>query len=138
MAQTAGVISGNIMGLYIDSNRVAAVKGVNLDLATNMTDMNNAGTGDYDTVKPSRRNWSASGNGHFAFDDDYNMEFLFDAWKAGTLCVCKFTTNVNDDLDFTGSGYIETLKASFPDHENSTFDFSIKGTTDQVKTVHPA
>ena len=137
MAQTAGVISGHVMGLYVGTHLIAAIKGVNLDLATNMLDMNNAGTGDFDTVKPARRNWSASGNGHFMFDQTYNMAYLFDAWKASTLLVCKFTTGVDDDIHFTGSGYIESLKASFPDHENSTFDFSIKGTTDQVKTVHP-
>lgn len=138
MAQTAGIISGHIMGIYIGTSLIAAMKGVNLDMGTNMIDMNNAGTGDYDVVKPGRRNWSASGNGHFQFDATYGMKDLFDAWKAGTLLVVKFTTHVDGDLDFTGSGYIESLKASFPDHENSTFDFSIKGATDQVKTTHPA
>jgi len=62
MAQTTGVISGHLMGIYISNVLIGAMKGVNLDMGVNMLDMNNAGTGDYDTVKPSRRNWSASGN----------------------------------------------------------------------------
>jgi hypothetical protein len=136
MAQTPGTIQGHIMGLYVGANRIAAMKGVNLDLGVAMLDMNNADTGDYDTVKPARRNWSASGNGHFQFDAGYGVKDLFDAWKAGTLLVCKFSTYVTLDIDFTGSGYIESLKASFPDHENSTYDFSIKGATDAARATH--
>jgi len=136
MAQTAGVISGNIMGLYIGGNRIAAVKGVNLDLGTNMLDMNNAGTGDYDTVKPSRRNWSASGNGHFTFSEGYAFDDLFDAWKAGTLLTVRFSTENPGDIDYAGTGYVETLKANFTDHENSTYDFTIKGSSDLTKSTN--
>jgi hypothetical protein len=137
MAQTPGTLSGHIMGLYIGANRIAAIKNVNLEFSASMMDANNADSGDYDVVKPSRRNWSASGNGHFQFDSAHNMQELFDAWKAGTKLVCKFTTHNADDLDYTGNGYIESLKAAFPDHEATTYDFSIKGTTDSYKTIHP-
>lgn len=136
MAQTTGVISGHLMGIYIGNSLVAAMKGVNLDMGTQMLDMNNAGTGDYDTVKPSRRNWSASGNGHFSFDAAYSFEDLWDAWKAGTSLTVRFSTENPGDIDYSGTGYIESLKASFPDHENSTFDFTIKGASDLAKAVN--
>ena len=136
MAQTPGTISGQIMGIYNGANRLTAMKGVNLDLGNDEVDMNNCDTGDFNIIKPARRNWSASGNGHFQFDATHSITELFDAWKNGTLLVIKFTTGVTGDYDFTGSGYIDSLKANFPDHENSTFDFSIKGATDMVRSVH--
>jgi len=115
---------------------VAAMKNVSLDLGVAMRDMNNAGTGDFDTVKPGRRNWSASGSGHFQFDAAFGYEDLYDAWKAGKQLTCVFSSATTGNLDFTGIGYIESLKAKFPDLENSTYDFNIKGSTDNIKTTH--
>jgi len=136
MAQTTGVISGHLMGIYISNVLIGAMKGVNLDMGVNMLDMNNAGTGDYDTVKPSRRNWSASGNGHFTFSEGYTFEDLFDAWKAGTSLTVRFSTENPGDIDYAGTGYVESLKANFPDHENSTYDFTIKGSSDLTKSTN--
>jgi len=136
MAMTVGNVSGHLMGIYIGAALIGAMKGVNLDMGVNLMDMNNAGTGDYDTVKPSRRNWSASGNGHFQFDAAYGFEDLWDAWKAGTELTLRFSTENTGDIDYSGTGYIESLKASFPDHENSTYDFSIKGSSDLTKAIN--
>ena len=136
MAQTAGVISGQIMGIYISNVLIGAMKNVSLDAGTSMIDMNNAGTGDFDTVKPGRRNWSASGNGHFSFDATYGYEDLWDAWKAGTKLSLRFSSENPGDIDYSGDGYIESLKASFPDHELATFDVSIKGCTDLSKATN--
>ena len=134
---TAGTFFGHLMGLYIGGVRIAAMKGVNLDLGVDTIDMNNADTGDYNVIKPARRNWSASGNGHFQFDAAYGWKDLFDAWKAGTLLTAKFSTNVTGDINYTGTGYIDSLKSSFPDHENATYDVSIKGSSDITKATNP-
>jgi hypothetical protein len=136
MAQTAGTFMGHLMGIYISDVRISVAKGVNLSMGSAMRDMNNSDTGDFDTVKPGRRNWSASGNCHFTFDAGYSFEDLLDAWKAGTLLVCRFSTENPGDIDFSGNGYIESLKASFSDHENATYDFSIKGATDLSKSTN--
>lgn len=138
MAQTAGTLSGHVMGLYIGGTRVAAIKNVSLDFSAGMMNTNNADTGDYESKKPARRSWSASGNGHFQFDAGYNYEALFNALTGKTKVRCVFTTHVADDIDFAGNGYIESLKAAFPDHDASTYDFTIAGETDVYKAVHPA
>jgi hypothetical protein len=134
---TAGTFQGHIMALYVGGVKVVAMKGVNFDMGSAMLDMNNADTGDFDTVKPARRNWSASGNGQFQFDANYGFKELFDVWKAGTKITCKFATVSAGDVNYTGDGYIESLKASFPDHEIATYDFSIKGTSDITKATNP-
>jgi hypothetical protein len=109
---------------------------VNLEFSTGMMDINNGDSGDFDQAKPSRRSWSASGNGHFQFDANYGFEDLWDAWKAGTLLTVRFSTENPGDIDYAGTGYVTSLKASFPDHENSTFDVSIQGASDLTKTTN--
>lgn len=136
MGQTAGTFQGHKMGIYIGGTLVAAANNVNLDMGVNMVDINNADTGDYDVVAPSRRNASASGSCHFQFDAGYGFEDLFNAWKAGTKLSLRFSTENPGDIDYSFDGYIESLKASFPDHANSTYDFTIRACTDVSKATN--
>lgn len=136
MAQTAGTFSGHLMGIYISNVLIVAMKNVSLDMGVGMLDMNNAGTGDYDVKKPSRRNWSASGSGHFQFDANYGFEDLWDAWKAGTQLTVRFSTENPGDIDYSGTGYITSLKCTFPDHDNSTYDVTIEGNSDLSKATN--
>lgn len=140
MGSTTGTIQGHVMALYMggeDLTRIAAIKNVSFDLSANMVDNNNVDTGDYDVVAPGRRRWSASGSGHFQFDAGYGIEDLFDAWKAKTMVYCLFSDD-NDDIKYFGKGYIESLKTSFPDHENSTYDFTINGGASDMEKLDSA
>jgi hypothetical protein len=127
---TTGTFMGHLMGIYIGGTKIAATKGVQFSLGTNLRDMNNGDTGDFESVAPGRRNVSASGSGHFQFNASYGVKDLIAAWKAGTLLTVLVSTASSGDQTYSFTGYLEKLDADFPDHENSTWSWSIRGTSD--------
>lgn len=127
---TAGTFQGHIMGIYIGATRIAATTGVQFSLGTAMVEIHNADTGDANVVQPSRRNASASGSGHFAFDAAYGAKDLIAAWKAGTKLTVLISTASSGDATYSFDGYIEKFDADFPDHAASTYTYSIVSTTD--------
>ncbi len=133
---TAGTFMGHLMGIYIGASKIAATKGAQLSFGANMRDMNNADTGDFEAVAPGRRNVSASGSGHFQFDAAYGIKDLIAAWKAGTLLTVLASTGSAGDQTYSFTGYIEKLDCDFPDHENSTWSWSIRGTSDVTLGTH--
>jgi len=130
MAMTAGIVSGHAIGIYIGGTRIAACMAQNLDLGKNFSPANNADSGDSEVNLPRRKNWSVSGRSHFEFDAGLGWLDLFDAWDNDTQLTVLIGNDNVGDFEYSGSGYIESLKATFPDHENAEYDFVIKGDGD--------
>lgn len=124
---TTGTFEGHVVGIYIGAVRIAACLAQNFNRGVATRNVNNADTGDWDTKAYGRKNWSVSGRAHFQFNAGYGYEDLADAMDAETTLTVLVATTSSGDATWTGSGLITQLNASFPDHENSEYDFTIEG-----------
>ncbi len=127
---TPGTFMGHLMAIYMNGERIAATKGAQFSLGANMRDMNNCDLGDADVLAPGRRNISASGSAHFQFDAGYGAKDLIDALDQGSSLTVLISSESAGDPTYSFTGYIEKFDADFPDHENSTFSYSVRGTSD--------
>lgn len=133
---TTGIVEGHNVGMYIGGVLIAAAKSKNLDRGMGLRDANNSDSGDSDTKLPGRKNWSVSGSGHLEYDAAFGINDLIEAFNNRTLITVAIDTTESGDPKETGSGYITQLKETYPDHDNSTYDWTITGSGDLVRTAN--
>ena len=132
---TTGIVEGHAMGIYIGGTLIAAALSVSFDMNLDMRDANNADTGDAKAKLPGRYGGSVGGRSHFEFSAGYGYRDLHAALKARTKLTVLLTNNETGDYEYDSEGYITQLKATFPDHENSEYDWTIELTGDIDETI---
>lgn len=125
MAETTGIVEGTVMGVYIGDTLIAAALSKGFDMSLDMRDANNADTGNAKSKLPGRYGGSISGRSHFEFSAGYGYRDLFSAMKNRTKLTVLLSNDNAGDFEYDGEGYVTQLKATFPDHENSEYDWTI-------------
>ncbi len=135
MAATLGTVPGNFVGIFIEGALIACSTSATLDLGTNMISSSCKDSGNSEQSTPGQKNWSMSLDGNLAFDASYGWADLFEAWENQTKVVAMWTTNVTTpgtpetgDPFYSGDAYIESLSASAPVNDVTTYSVSFKGT----------
>lgn len=129
------MVDGDAVGVYIGGTLIAAALAKNFDMNLDLRDANNADTGNAKAKLPGRYSGSVGGRSHFEFSAGYGYRDLFAALKAGTKLTVLVSNNETGDYEYDGEGYINQLKATFPDHENSEYDWNIELTGDIDETI---
>lgn len=127
---TVGSVDGNIVGIFNGATLIGCATSASMDLSTSMTDATCKDGGGQEQVKPSQKTWGMSMDGILAFDTtpEEGWTELMSAWTASTLLTLKFGTGVTGDPSYIGDAYIESLSASAPLNEMTTYSVSFKGT----------
>jgi predicted secreted protein len=125
---TPGTIPGNMIGIYVDDVLIACATSASLDLSTNMVDSTCKDNDGAEQVTPGQKSWNMALDGMLAFDSDYGWVDLSEAWDANTLLTLKWGTGESGDPSYTGQAYIDTLSASAPLNEVTTYNVNFKGT----------
>lgn len=126
-AQTTGIVNGTAMALYVEDVKVAVLSGNDVDFNIPTRETANKDSGNWMTRIPTRGSWSFSGSAFFQFVATGGYLTLFNASKNHTRVYVEISTALSGDHYFHGWGYIESLPASFPDDEASTFNITING-----------
>lgn len=132
---TTGIVEGTAVGIYIGGTLIAAAMAKNLDMNLGLRDANNSDSGDSESKLPGRYNWAVSGRSQFEFDAGYGFRDLYAALTGRTQVAVMVENEVTGDYEYGGNGYVTQLKATFPDHENSEYDWAITGDGDLDETI---
>lgn len=127
MAQTAGIINGTLMGVYIGSTLILRGKSTKFSMKVASRDTTNKDTGGYKTVLGGLASWEGSGDFLFTEDASYGFRDLKTALEAKTLVTVKWSSEVAGNYKHSGTALITSLDADFPVEENSTFSVSFEG-----------
>jgi len=125
---TTGTVSGNDVGISIDTDLIACATSASIDFSTNMIDSTCKDNNGAEQVKPSQQTWSMALDGNLAFDSAYGWVDLVTAWKAGTLMNVSWGTTETGDPNYSGTAYIDSLSASAPVNDIVTYSVNFKGT----------
>jgi predicted secreted protein len=125
---TAGTVEGNIIGIYVDDVLIACATSATIDLSTALTDSTCKDNDGAEQVLPGQKSWTMALDGMLAFDATYGWVDLVAAWDASTLLVVKWGDEEVGDESYTGSAYIDSLSASAPLNEVTTYNVNFRGT----------
>ena len=127
---TIGTVPGNAIGIYIGEVLIGCATSASMDLSTTMTDSTCKDNDGAEQVTAGQKSWGMSLDGMLAFDTtpEEGWMDLFAAWDAKTLLTLKWGTGVIGDPKYTGSAYIDSLSASAPLNEASTYNVNFRGT----------
>jgi predicted secreted protein len=125
---TAGTVEGNIIGIYVDDVLIACATSATLDLTTALTDSTCKDNNGAEQVLPGQKSWSMALDGMLAFDATYGWVDLVTAWDDSTLLTVKWGDEEVGDESYTGSAYIDSLSASAPLNEVTTYNVNFRGT----------
>lgn len=128
MAQTAGIINGTLIGIYVAGTKVANATSNDLDLSMALRETTNKDTSGYKTSLGGILSWTCSGEGFFAEDAAYGFDDLFAVWAARTAVTVMISSQVSGDKKYTGSALLINLKRTAPLEANTTFTVSFEGT----------
>jgi len=136
---TIGTVAGNAIGIYKGSVLIGCATSASMDLSTTMTDSTCKDNDGAEQVTAGQKSWSMALDGMLAFDttpEEGWME-LFDAWDTKELLTIKWGTGVTGDPAYTGTAYIDSLSASAPLNEASTYNVNFRGTGVLVASTEP-
>jgi predicted secreted protein len=125
---TIGTVEGNIIGIYVDDVLIACATSATLDLTTALTDSTCKDNNGAEQVLPGQKSWSMALDGMLAFDATYGWVDLVTAWDDSTLLTVKWGDEEVGDESYTGSAYIDSLSASAPLNEVTTYNVNFRGT----------
>jgi len=125
---TTGTVQGNKVGIYVDDTLIACATSATLDLTTNLVDSTCKDNNGQEQVSPGQKSWSMGLDGNLAFDSSYGWSDLVAAWESATLLTVKWGTDETGDENYSGSAYIDSLNASAPLNEITTYTVNFRGT----------
>jgi len=124
---TTGVVNGALMGVYLGTTLVALGTGCKLSIKHKPREASNKDAGAFASKLEGQIDWSISGSGYFDFGTG-GAQTLITGILARTLYTVHIKSNVTGDKDYSGSAYLSSFDADFPDQESSTYSFSFDGT----------
>jgi len=137
MAQTAGVINGTDLRLYVGGNAVAYAVTCNLSMSRELRETihkDNPGSG-WREVDPAQASATLTTDGLFNEDGTNNAPAdLFTIFAAKTQVSWYFSNENAGDTRYYGNGYITALDYSATVEENATYSVTIE-VDGQVQTA---
>jgi predicted secreted protein len=127
---TLGTVEGNKIGIYIEDVLIACATSATIDFTTNLVDSTCKDNNGAEQVLPGQKSWSMGLDANLAFDATYGWVDLVDAWNTGTLLNVKWGTEETGDESYSGEAYIDSLSASAPLNEVTTYSVNFRGTGD--------
>lgn len=124
---TLGELSGNVIGIIIDSNPVACGLDATLTVNAEPIEINCKGSGGWNKSIPGQKNWTISGSGYMAFDASFGGIDIMDLLIDDTQATFKFGNDVTGDFAYTGDATITSVTWEAPYNEGSTFSFEATG-----------
>ena len=127
---TSGAVNGTLMLFYVDNVAVSYSTSCSINITGPGTiDVSNKDSS-YWVQKLKKRGytWTASVDGVFAFDGSgVDIRELHALFRENTTFTIKMSTEVADDVIFSGSAVASDFSADFPDNDGSTWSFSCEG-----------
>lgn len=124
---TTGVVNGALMGVYLGTTLVALGTGCKLSIKHKPRETSNKDAGAYATKLEGQLEWSISGSGYFDFGTG-GAQALITGILARTLFTVMIKSSVTGDKSYSGSAWLNSFEADFPDQESSTYSFSFEST----------
>ena len=135
MSGTTDILDGRLMGIYNGANLIATITDCNLKIQHNVRESSNKNSGKTSHTLPGRLGWVMSGSGKFSFDAGHGANELFDLIAAQTEANFVVATANASDISYSGSGFLIDLEELFPDSQDSTFIFTLKGDAQLNKLI---
>ena len=125
---TESVVNGTLIALKVDGTEVAKSQSSTLSINMQSSLSITKAGGKWVEQYPQYLTWSVKGSGLVVYDDTISHFDLFSYMINKTKITVRFSTEVNGDKYFQGSGYIIALSKDAPVEANATFKFNITGT----------
>lgn len=142
MAQTSGVINGTNLRVYASGSAIAYATSCTLSMSKDFNETlhkDNAVTASgWRTIQTEGQQKTATINveGLYNFDGANNTPAtLFDLFDDNTLIEWMLSTEVTNDVKYSGSGYITSLEFTGPVEENASFTATIDVSGQITKAV---
>jgi TP901-1 family phage major tail protein len=128
MAQTAGVVSGTNLRLFVDSAAVAYATTCTANFTAEIitTVHKDSPGGGWPSGTVGNRSGSVTSEGLVNEDGAANTPFsLLSKLAAGTAVTWAFTTGEEGDTQLVGDGFISSLSLNAAVNENATFSVEL-------------
>ena len=127
MASTGTILAKN-MSFQLNDVTVTCQTNCEISMSTEMFETTCKDTGAWSEPRPGTKSWTASGEANLAFDATYGIADIFTLWYDQTEEDFIFTTGVNDDSEFIGAGYINSISVSSQGNDAAvTFTYELTG-----------
>lgn len=129
MAVTPGVISGNIVLVYIDGVAIGCTTGATFSGTNNQTESTCKDNDGAVTYVEGSQDWTISVSGNTKYDAPVGLPALLEAWKAKTQVTVRMGSGNPDDPYLEGEAFISQMDWDGQVNEVSTYSatFSPKG-----------
>ena len=119
---TTGIENGTLTTIYVGSTAVSYSTNATLDLQMDEREITNKQTtGNAREFKPTRYSGTLSGDFNKAEDATEGFEELFDDLIAGTEATIKPSSSVTGDVEYSFTGFVQSLSITYPDADNATY-----------------
>jgi predicted secreted protein len=125
---TSSVVNGTLISLKVEGVEIAKSQSSQLSISINgiqaITKLGGKWTENY----PGYIKWDIKGSGLVVYDETISHFDLFSYMINRTKVTIYFSTDINGDKYFQGSGYITSLEKSAPMEANTSYKYTIIGT----------
>lgn len=135
MAQTAGIINGADLLVYVGGTLIAHSTSCTLDISMATRDISTKSSAGWSEKGAGQRSWTVSGDGLYSFDAAYGFSNLMALITNRTSVTLKLSTTNDDNDRYHGTAYLTSISLSAPNEDNSTFSFSFEGSGSLVESV---
>ena len=134
MAST-GILNGTLAKIQVGGVTVAHLTSNSLTFDHSTRDASTKDSAGWKESLEGQMSFSGSAEGFFAEDATYGFEDLYDAFILRNQVTVTWTTDVVDDVEYSGASYITSLERTDGLEESSTFSVSFEGTGAVTKAV---
>jgi TP901-1 family phage major tail protein len=140
MAQTAGVMNGTDMAVYVSTTDgsealVAHATECSISFSEDPRDITTKDSGGYRELLEGLRSFSISSSHLHAEDDTTNIDDLFTAWTSRVPVFVLFTTNNAGDKQWNCKCRVTSIEVNAGTEDNVTYSVSFEGTGAPVYEV---
>jgi len=136
MAATTGVISGNILLIYMDGDAIGCTTGATFSGTNNQTETTCKDNDGAVTFTPGSQDWNITVAGNTKFDAPVGLQALMVAWKTKAELTVRMGSENVDDPYVEGLAFISQFDWDGQVNETSTYSatFSPKGPISMFNT----
>ena len=126
---TTGIVSGNLMQLYLNGNPIGCTTTAAFSFSRAVTEAICKDNNGARQISPGGLSGTFTTSGLWKFDAAYGVEDISTLFLAGTSLTVRWTTNVAGDFYFQADCYCTELSGAAAVNDNVTFDatFTIDG-----------
>jgi predicted secreted protein len=125
---TIGKVNGSGLLIYVNGGAISFSSSCSVSFTSSVIDVSSKDSGGYKEIKGSgQKSFSLSTNAMFAFEASRGISYLEDLWQSGANISVAFTTNVDGDKQWYGSGKITNINAQGGTEDSASFSVDIEG-----------